>query len=170
MGSIEREQGWGRAGLLAVAMAALVFGSGCSNTPSWSEVKLMPKLSEVMPRPAVGTNAESAGLKRPVTPADLVDAQGVCAAAAAPAAADGEAVQPMSSVGLFMTECQVVQRLGTPQVTDISRTARGEREVTMTFFSAAHAGLYRFISGRLKSIERAPGAAEPENKRSKRRS
>lgn len=170
MGSIE--QGLGRAGLLAMAMAVLAFGNGCSNLPGVSNVKLVPKVSELMPKPSVGTNAESAGLRRPVTSADLVDSQGVCTGAAAPVAAEGENVAPaMRGVGLFMTECQVVQVLGTPQAIDIASTPRGEREVTMTFLTTERAGLYRFISGRLKSIERAPGAEpEPAKKGRKRNS
>jgi hypothetical protein len=157
------EQAFGRAGLLAAAMAALMLGGGCSSMPGFSDVKLMPRLNEVMPKPSVGTNEESAGLHRPVTPADLVDAQGVCAGGAGVVANEGEAApQPARGVGLFMTECQVVQVLGVPQQTNISTTPRGEREVTMMFLTTDHAGIYRFVSGRLKSIERAPGAVEPE--------
>jgi hypothetical protein len=163
------EQGLGRAGFVTVAMLALVLGSGCSNMPGISDVKLMPKLSEVLPKPGVGSNQESAGLNRPVTSADLVDAQGLCAGGAGAVADQGEAAAlPAHGVGLFMTECQVVQVLGAPQAVNIARTPRGDREVTMTFLTTDQAGLYRFISGRLKSIERAPGAAEPAPARRRR--
>lgn len=169
MGSIG--QAIGRAEVFAVAGLALLLGGGCSGMPSGSEVKLLPSLRDVLPARAVGTNRESVGLTRPVTAADLVDSQGVCANGAEVVASEGEAAaQQAGGVGLYMTECQVVQVLGVPQATDVSRTPRGEREVTMTFLTNEHAGIYRFVGGRLKSIERAPGAAEPEpaKKRPKR--
>lgn len=168
MGSFE--QALSRMALLAAAMVALVLGSGCSSMPGVSDVKLVPKLSDVMPKPSVGSNLESASTNRPVTPADLVDGQGVCAGGTGVDAGEGGAApQPTRGVGLFMTECQVVQALGVPQATDISRTPRGEREVTMTFLTTDNAGIYRFVSGRLKSIERAPGAAEPEPAKKRRK-
>jgi hypothetical protein len=51
----------------------------------------------------------------------------------------------------------VVQRAGPPQNIDISATPRGERSVTMRY-DGERAGLYRFISGRLVSIQ---GTGEP---------
>lgn len=123
-----------------------------------------------MPRTSVGSNRESASANTPVTATDLVDSQGLCAGAAAPAAGEAEAAASSArGVGLFMTECQVVQVLGAPQAIDVSKTPRGEREVTMTFLNGDRAGLYRFVSGRLKSIERAPGAVEPEPAKTRRR-
>lgn len=163
----------GRVEVFAAAMLALLLGGGCSNMPGVSEVKLVPRLSEVLPARAVGTNRESVGRTGPVAAAELVDAQGMCASGAGVVASEGEpAVQSARGVGLYMTECQVVQLLGVPQATNVSRTPRGEREVTMTFLTAEQAGIYRFVGGRLKSIERAPDAAEPEpaKKRRKRHS
>jgi hypothetical protein len=40
--------------------------------------------------------------------------------------------------------------------------ARGERSLTLTCFRGPWPGIYRFASGRLVSIERAPLAAAPE--------
>ena len=103
-----------------------------------------------------------AGVGKSRLAADLVDAQGACAGASA-ATSEGEQGQLNArGVGLEMTECQVVQSLGAPEATDIARNERGERAVTMTYLRTERAGLYRFVRGRLVSIERAPGAAEPE--------
>lgn len=161
MGSVEQPL-IGKARVVAAAMLAVVLGTGCSGMSGVPDVKL-PRLSEVLPAQSVGTNQESIGATRAVTAADLVDGQGMCAGGTGAAATEGEAAaQPARGVGLAMTECQVVQILGLPQATNIATTPRGEREVTMTYLTTDRAGLYRFVSGRLKSIERAPGAAEPE--------
>lgn len=137
--------------VLAAAACALAL-PGCSNTPSWGDVKLVPNVSSFVPTNANAFNQASVNTRRPVTAADLVDAQGACASAG------GEAG---GGVGLDMTECQVVAALGAPQAVDISRNERGDRVATMTFASGERAGVYRFVSGRLASVERAAGAAEP---------
>lgn len=149
-----------RMGLVVVAAVALVTGA-CSNMPSWSDVKL-PTTSTFIPTNANAFNQASVNTAKPVTAADYVDAQGACAAASA-ASSEGEQEQTSArGVSLDMTECQVVQALGAPEATDIATNARGERAVTLTYLRAERAGLYRFMRGRLVSIERAPGAAEPE--------
>jgi hypothetical protein len=55
-----------------------------------------------------------------------------------------------------MTECEVVGIAGPAGKVEISTNERGERSVVMTYLQGAHPGIYRFVSGRLKSIERAP--------------
>jgi hypothetical protein len=131
----------------------------CSNMPGLTDVKL-PSASTFVPTNANAFNQASVNTTRPVTAADLVDAQGLCPGAAA---SDSESGQSNArGVALDMTECQVVQALGAPQATDIATNERGERAVTMTFVGTERAGVYRFVRGRLVSIERAPGAAEPE--------
>jgi hypothetical protein len=140
-------------GLVLVAAAALGMGA-CSNMPSWSDVKL-PSANTFIPTNANAYNEATLNTTRPLTPADLVDAQGACAGASA-------ASEGARGVSLDMTECQVVQALGAPEATDITKNARGDRTVTMTYLGAERAGLYQFVRGRLVSIERAPGAAEPD--------
>jgi hypothetical protein len=126
----------------------------CSNMPSWSDVKL-PSTSTFIPTNANAFNEATLNTTRAITPADLVDAQGACAGASA-------ASEGARGVSLDMTECQVVRALGVPEATDITKNTLGDRTVTMTYLGAERAGLYRFVRGRLVSIERAPGAAEPE--------
>jgi hypothetical protein len=97
---------------------------------------------------------------------DLVDGSGRCAGAPAPAVSDAgvdtsaqPAIPSASSargVGLDMTECEVVVAAGPPQRVDIGANERGERNVIMTFTSSERAGTYRFVSGRLVSLERGP--------------
>lgn len=155
-----REPGRGLRRALFVSMAATALvGGACSNMPGLADVKL-PSASTFIPTNANAFNQASVNTMRPVTAADLVDAQGSCPGAAAPAG-DGEPAANAREVGLDMTECQVVQALGAPQATDIAKNERGERAVTMTFLGTERAGIYRFVRGRLVSIERAPGA-EPE--------
>jgi hypothetical protein len=148
-----------RKGLVVVAAVALVTGA-CSNMPSWSDVKL-PTMSTFIPTNANAFNQASVNTAKPVTAADYIDAQGACAAASA-ASSGGEQETSARSVSLDMTECQVVQALGAPEATDIATNARGERAVTLTYLRGERAGLYWFVRGRLVSVERAPGAAEPE--------
>jgi hypothetical protein len=57
-----------------------------------------------------------------------------------------------------MTECEIVKRVGPPDRIDIGVNARGERAASLTYANAEPAGLYRFRSGRLYSIDRLPEA------------
>jgi hypothetical protein len=118
-------------------------------------------MSTFIPTNANAFNQASVNTAKPVTAADYIDAQGACAAASA-ASSEGEQEASARAVSLDMTECQVVQALGAPEATDIATNARSERAVTLTYLRGERAGLYRFVRGRLVSIERAPGAAEPE--------
>jgi hypothetical protein len=151
--------------ILAVVASAVATGA-CSNMPGWADVKL-PSASTFLPTSANSFNQAAINTSKPVRAADLVDAQGFCAGGAAAAASEGETGTNLNAVALDMTECQVVQALGAPQATDITRNARGERTVTLTYLGIERAGLYRFVRGRLVSIERAQGA-EPERPASNR--
>jgi hypothetical protein len=86
-----------------------------------------------------------------VAAADIIDAQGRCAAVAAEGAARG-------GIALEMTECEVVGRAGPPANVEVGANERGERAVTLTYTSGSRPGIYRFVAGRLSSIERG---AEP---------
>jgi hypothetical protein len=113
--------------------------------------------------------------RAPAGPADLVDAQGMCAGMAAPPAeaaqgSDAGAAAPApaaaapavpGAVGLDMTECEVVRALGPPQSVNIGANERGERKVTMVFFAGERSGSYQFTSGRLSSLERGPEPPPP---------
>jgi hypothetical protein len=105
---------------------------------------------------------------KPVSPEDLVSADGVCPGMAPPAgpadanaAADG-ATTPVPSVtgtvALGHTECDVVRGIGVPMHVDISNNPRGDRLAVITYNQGQRAGTYTFTAGRLTSIERG---AEP---------
>jgi hypothetical protein len=112
----------------------------------------------------------------PVTPADLVDAEGRCAAAPANAPpADGGASPTQDAIpatapgiAIDMTECDVVNRAGQPERVEIGSNERSERTAVLTFIRGARPGIYHFTAGRLTSMERAPEpapAAKPAKKK-----
>jgi hypothetical protein len=151
--------------LRALAMAALVQALGaCSSDLSLNNLTLVPKPETLMRKPDWATF--SAGKNdfslRPLTSADFVNQDGQCAAAAEqargstdPAGAEGAA--PIGGIALQMTECEVVRRAGPVEKIDISTDERGERTVVLSYLRGSAAGVYRFVGGRLVSIERAPG-------------
>src|SRR5262245_27368486 len=130
------------------------------------------------------TGNVSLGPQGPVGPDDMVSTEGQCAAPAAalaqsseaatasggPAAAQAAAAPdsglqrvettsaPLGAGGiaLGMTECQAVQRAGTPSNVAISTGDRGERKVVLTYLSGPWPGIYTFSGGRLNVVERAP--------------
>jgi hypothetical protein len=82
----------------------------------------------------------------------------------APGSAPPGGSQPGRGVALEMSECDLVRAVGYTGQVEISRNERGERSVVMTYLQGERPGIYRFVSGRLKSIERAPelpAAAKP---------
>jgi hypothetical protein len=66
------------------------------------------------------------------------------------------------TVGVGMTECEVVNALGPTEAIDIGANERGQRSVVLTYQSGAHAGIYRFTSGLLASIEQLPEAPKAQ--------
>jgi hypothetical protein len=82
-------------------------------------------------------------------------------AAGGPAAraAPPEVRQGARGIGLEMSECDVVRFAGPPGNVQISANERGERIVTLTYLSGERPGIYNFVSGRLKTMERV---AEPQ--------
>jgi hypothetical protein len=105
---------------------------------------------------------------KPVTPDELVAADGGCpgmAGAGANALADGAAGSPPPSttgtVALGHTECDVVRGIGAPDNVSLSNNPRGDRVAVVSYSRGQRAGIYTFTAGRLTSIERAPEAAAP---------
>ena len=96
---------------------------------------------------------------RPVTQADLVGPQGQCAGA------QGNPTQ--QGIALQMTECEVVQRAGTPENVEVGTNERGERAVTLTYNGGPRPGIYRFSAGRLVAIDRV-AAPPPEPSKPKK--
>jgi hypothetical protein len=64
-------------------------------------------------------------------------------------------------IALGMTECQAVQRAGTPNNVDISANQKGDRKVVLTYSSGPWPGIYTFVGGRLNVVERGPEQPKP---------
>src|ERR1051325_8382076 len=107
----------------------------------------------------------------PVGQDDLVDASGRCAGAYVPptesAADQPGAASPTtaqeagaqlipSPIALEMTECDVVKRAGFPERVEIGANERNERTATLTYMGGPRPGIYSFLEGRLRSMERGP--------------
>jgi len=137
-------------GAASVALASSVAACGAVQNvmPDPANFRL-PDRSIFLPTNSNYAHPVSAG---PVGAADLVDGQGGCAAAASPAP-DAAAAAPRG-VSLEMTECEVVRALGQPQTVDITPQPGGERRIMMTYTTGERAGIYQFVGGRLKDIER----------------
>ena len=116
---------------------------------------------------------------KPVTPDELVAADGACPGMAAPgtganALADGAAGSPPPSttgrVALGHTECDVVRGIGAPDNVSLSNNPRGDRVAVVNYSRGQRAGIYTFTAGRLSSVERGPEpvaqpkAAKPRKK------
>jgi hypothetical protein len=156
--------------LAAVAVVATV--SACGSLPdvgSVGSVNLVPKVTNLArPDWLTYSGGKNEFTLRPVTPADLVSAEGQCAMTAAeapPAPPDGapdgtqqEASLLPGGIALQMTECDVVRRAGAPEQLQVGADERGDRSVVITYIRGPRPGVYRFTAGRLTSIERAPEA------------
>ena len=108
---------------------------------------------------------------KPVTPDDLISADGQCPGMAPPGAAtdanaltDGGVAAPAArpgAVALGHTECDVARGAGAPDSVNLSTDASGRRIALLTYTKGPRAGIYTFTSGRLSSVERAPEPAAP---------
>jgi hypothetical protein len=127
--------------------------------------------------------AETKQRQKPVTPNDLVNANGTCPppVAAAPPPQAQAANQPTPAapapapntdsllgggVALGMSECDVVFRAGAPSSVQIGQKPDGVRTAVLTFNSGPRAGVYRFEHGALMTMDRAAQAAQPPEKKS----
>jgi hypothetical protein len=130
------------------------------------------------------TAKDEAGASRPVSPEDLVNADGQCGGSTAlnfqagpdatrggspglPAAPPPGTALPRG-IALGMTECEVVGTAGANPKVEIATGERGERQVVLTYLQGGHPGIYRFEAGRLKSIERSPSVGQPAVKPGKK--
>jgi hypothetical protein len=107
---------------------------------------------------------------KPVTPDDLISADGLCPGMAPPGApadanalTDGAAAAPSArpgAVALLHTECDVARGIGAaPDNVNLSNNGRGDRLAVLTYSRGPRAGIYTFTSGRLTSVERGPEPA-----------
>jgi hypothetical protein len=67
-----------------------------------------------------------------------------------------------TGIALQMTECQVVTVAGYTDRVEIGGDPRGQRLVTLTYLSGDRPGIYRFVNGRLNSMERVAEPTQPK--------
>jgi hypothetical protein len=67
-----------------------------------------------------------------------------------------------SGIALQMTECEVVRVAGYTERVEIGGNERGQRSVTLTYMSGPRPGIYRFLGGRLASMERVAEPVQPK--------
>jgi hypothetical protein len=157
MGSMQKT--WLRTGALT---ALALMASACSADLSLNNF-IGPKPETVAGMPNWTNNAY--GL-RPITSADLVRPDGQCGAAPGaqgyPQGAPGSVPLVAGAISLQMTECDVVGRAGPVEKMDLGANPRGERTLVLTYLQGPWPGIYRFSSGRLVAIERAPAPPAPD--------
>ena len=68
----------------------------------------------------------------------------------------GSAEIVAGGIALEMTECDVVRRAGPVDNVEIGTSPRGERSTVLTYMRGERPGIYRFVNGRLRSVERGP--------------
>ena len=157
--------------LLLLAVAAPLL-AGCSSAANFGS-DMLSKDADWFSRPGRlflrNVSIETAPLTpdKPITPDDLISADGQCPGMAAPdanALSEGASATPAArggSVALGHTECDVARGIGVPDSVNLSTDAAGRRVALVTWSRGSRAGIYTFTSGRLSSIERAPEAAPP---------
>ncbi|TMJ04584.1 MAG: hypothetical protein E6G97_06425 [Alphaproteobacteria bacterium] len=67
-----------------------------------------------------------------------------------------------SGIALQMTECEVVRVAGYTDRVEIGANERGQRSVTLSYMSGPRPGIYRFLAGRLASMERVAEPPQPK--------
>lgn len=171
-----RHQTSHRKALLLVALTAPLL-AGCSGGATMSDMlstDLVSKDAQWFSRAGrvfnknVSIETPPLTPEKPVTPEDLVSADGQCPGMAAPAEAnalsEGPGAVPPAQAGhvaLGHTECDVARGAGAPSNVNLSTGPGGDRIAVLTYANGPRAGIYTFRAGRLTSIERLPEAAAP---------
>jgi hypothetical protein len=143
---------WRLAAVTALTCSVAACGSVANMMPDVGNFRLPDRATFIPTRTTVNYTISPTAQVRP---ADLVDAQGACAA---PAAAD----ESPRGVRLDMTECEVVRSLGQPQSVDFtSQGGSDQRRIVMTYKAGERPGIYEFTGGRLSAIERGEESPPP---------
>ncbi len=106
---------------------------------------------------------------KPVTPEDLISADGACPGMPQPGAEADAAAARSGTVALNHTECDVARGIGTPDNVSLSTNPRGDRVAVLTYSKGPRAGIYTFTAGRLTSIDRGQEPVAQPKAKSKRR-
>ena len=110
--------------------------------------------------------------QRPIGPDDLISADGLCSGMAppseanamtegAPAAATPATPTMPAGIGLGRTECEVARYAGQPDNVQLGNNTSGDRTAVLTYLKGPRPGVYRFVAGRLTSVDRAPVPEAP---------
>lgn len=79
-----------------------------------------------------------------------------------------EGEQVSRGIGLGMTECELVRLVGPTDRIEITTNDRGERTTVITYPQGERAGIYRFTSGQLTTMDRIdepPVSKKPQPKK-----
>jgi hypothetical protein len=60
----------------------------------------------------------------------------------------------VGGIALGMSECDVVKRAGPPEKVTIGQNEGAERTLVLVYTRSTRPGIYRFVAGRLATIER----------------
>jgi hypothetical protein len=107
-----------------------------------------------------GRSQASALSMAPAPVDDLVGPDGFCGAGPE---------QAPRAIGFGMTECDLVRLAGPTDRIEIGTNERGQRTATVAYVQGERAGVYRFTSGVLVSVERAPEPPSQQRQRTRRR-
>lgn len=181
--------------LLLLALTPAIAGCSSASDLFSRDTQWFSRPSRLFVR-SVSVDAPPLTPDKPVTPGDLVSADGACsgmpapvspadanastdaksASTAADSAAPGSAAPgsppppPAGTVALGHTECEVVRAVGAPGNVNISSDPRGDRLAVVTWSQGPRAGIYTFTSGRLTSIAALPAPpTPPKAKKSRKR-
>jgi hypothetical protein len=160
--------------------------------PDWAKPDSVSRTAELGPTGPIGPNemvgadgrcafaaTPEAPQPPPQPPADRPvgsmagDLAGTPMPAGAPPAPEPGTPLVAGGIALGMTECQTVQRAGTPANVSVGVGENGGRSVVLTYQSGPWPGIYRFADGRLKVIDRVaapppPPKAPPKKKTTKK--
>ena len=158
--------------------------AGCSSTADFFSSDLLSKDAEWFSRSGrlfiknVSIETPPLTPDKPVTPGDLVSAEGGCPGLSAVGPSDANAStgstpapSTTGTVALGHTECDVVRGIGVPDSVNLSNNSRGDRVAMISYSRGQRAGIYTFTSGRLTSVERGsepieqPKAAKSKTKK-----
>lgn len=158
--------------MLGLVLAGPLLG-GCAGTTDMFSSDLLSRDAAWFSKPSrifiknISIETPPLSPDKPVSPDDLITADGVCPGMSQPGApgdanalsgTDAAAAPPARTgiVALGHTECDVARGAGAPDSVSLSTNERGDRVALLTYSRGSRAGIYTFTAGRLTSIERGP--------------
>jgi hypothetical protein len=165
------QNGRSRAGILTALLLVAPLVAGCASSSDIFSSDLLSKDADWFSRSGrtfiknVSIETPPLTPDKPVTPDDLISADGLCPGMAPPvgpadanALSNNAAAAPRATgvVALGHTECDVARGAGAPDNVNLSTNPRGDRVAVLTYSRGPRAGIYTFTSGRLTVVERGP--------------